>query len=130
MNEELKPCPFCGCNAAIVASKDLTGYQWFWAKCSHIIDPHQGPRHDTEAEAIAAWNTRADGWQPIETAPKDALGVLLWWPHWWALPHPGYYKDNQWHSDKAIVPWYEGNKNKDPGPTHWMHLPSPPEQDE
>jgi hypothetical protein len=73
---------------------------------------------------------RADAadWQPIETAPKDGSGVLLWWPQWWHDAHSGYFKDNQWHSERAIISWYEGNDNGDPGPSHWMPLPTPPQE--
>ena len=65
----------------------------------------------------------APQWQPIETAPKDGLAVLLWWPHWWHEPHPGHWKDYQWHSEKALSPCHQGDPN---GPTHWMPLPDAP----
>ena len=66
-------------------------------------------------------------WKPIETAPKDGRAVLLWWPHWFHDPHPGFYLYNQWHSDKALFSWPAGEASSDPGPQAWMPLPSPPD---
>jgi len=82
-------------------------------------------------------------WQPIETAPKDGTTVLL-----------GYYNRSGkwrtvrgcWYSDAQIAEdweephdgeagWYETAENADDtpncwncSPTHWMPLPTPPEQ--
>lgn len=56
MMEELKPCPFCGGEA------DIDKYGWGWnvrcldPKCHFHIVPM--PAHETEKEAIEAWNTR------------------------------------------------------------------------
>ena len=51
MSEELKACPFCG----------GAGYQHkhFWEVVTCQNCSADGPAGDTEAEAIAAWNTRA-----------------------------------------------------------------------
>ena len=63
-------------------------------------------------------------WQPIETAPKSGIGVLLWQP---------------WKSgrDCTVIGHYANgwvDRNCDdfkPQPTHWMPLPAAPspEQD-
>lgn len=62
-------------------------------------------------------------WHSMDSAPKDGTAVLLWWPHWWHDPHPGYYLNNQWHSDKAL----SGGDDEDPnGPISWRYLPKSP----
>jgi hypothetical protein len=79
-------------------------------------------------------------WQPIETAPKDAL-ILAWdgenlaiveWspPHYLRAPNA----DGVWvETDKELDPgrWkvihdWEDYGWKDYAPTHWVLLPEPP----
>ena len=65
MNEstKLKPCPFCGGNGILQAIDFYPDYSdppiWWVAceTCGAHTDEYEG---DTEAEAIAAWNTRAE----------------------------------------------------------------------
>lgn len=66
--------------------------------------------------------TTAQGWQPIDTAPKGKTQIIVarivdgrvWW-----------CRDCKW-SDK----WQNWNDNVEPAgldnPTHWMPLPAPP----
>jgi len=63
-----------------------------------------------------------EGWQPIETAPKDdKVMVLLYWPHWCSRRAIiGYWANGYgWCADEAL-------SDQGIDPTHWMPLPQPP----
>lgn len=70
MQDELKPCPFCGGDAGIGG-----GVNYRFVNCmscmasTNIIlaDSHM----PTEAEAIAAWNTRVDAHPPTTNPVAD-----------------------------------------------------------
>ena len=58
MSEELKPCPFCGDSAFFYPDGDKEGHS---VMCRGVADPSCALNtfgYATEAEAIAAWNTR------------------------------------------------------------------------
>lgn len=55
---ELKPCPFCGGEAEILTAESMHGGYLFGIMCNDCRS--RGDVFDTEAEAIAAWNTRAE----------------------------------------------------------------------
>jgi hypothetical protein len=61
------------------------------------------------------------GWQPIETAPKDGTRLLLFSRRPWDRPHVGYYcgPPHGWVTDHG---WCG------PKPTHWQPLPEPPKE--
>lgn len=79
------------------------------------------------------------GWQPIETAPKDGVAVLLWGgrpdrcsdemhpvDEHWLMPRPvsGWWDHNRWRYCLYDSGYYGDYEN----PTHWMPLPDPPER--
>ena len=61
---ELLPCPFCGGEATIrhdSTDAEYWGWEEWWVECINTqckMQPESGRTFDTEAEAIAAWNTR------------------------------------------------------------------------
>lgn len=73
--------------------------------------------------------TYSDGWQPIETAPKDETGVLLFqggqtfspceWQKEGVISEVGFWL--WWQSESSG--WMTELKN----PTHWRPHPEPPE---
>lgn len=59
--DELKRCPFCGAEAKTIENEALG---WWYIGCSNssclMWADTQMVIHTTEAEAIAAWNRRAE----------------------------------------------------------------------
>lgn len=53
---DLKPCPFCGGEAETLTAESMHGGYLFGIMCNDCRS--RGDVYDTEAEAIAAWNTR------------------------------------------------------------------------
>ena len=59
-------------------------------------------------------------WQPIETAPKETY-VLVYCPD--------CYGDEYGIAIRLEEVWWETGEALSCTPTHWMHLPEPPEDD-
>ena len=64
MREELKPCPFCGGKAELEVLKYFRG-DMYAIYCTADLSPEKRHGHfitdyETEAEAIADWNRRAN----------------------------------------------------------------------
>lgn len=83
--------------------------------------------------AAALEAAREDGWQPIETAPKDGTRVLLWY-EWHDLPVVGDFRHGRWWSVHSLggnlahpngMDWEEVVR-----PTYWRPLPAPPAIDQ
>jgi len=70
-----------------------------------------------------------DGWRPIETAPKDGSTILLAERTWGGnlVVTPGrWFEDEQGWWEHGSHPTDYADQRID-HPTHWMPLPSPPE---
>lgn len=69
-------------------------------------------------------------WQPIETAPKDGISILLY-P---AIRSQDTCCEGAWTASKHLggEGWYDlavGHHNWLWKPTHWQPLPAPPRKD-
>lgn len=108
----LKPCPFCG-GEAIIINEDRT-----WVECADCPSKVGVGPFNVEAEAIDAWNIRADlvpKWQPVsDETPADVILLLGWhgFGDKWETT-TDYYNSTRGG-------WYHGSA------THWMPLPEPP----
>lgn len=72
----------------------------------------------------------AEGWQPIETAPKDGKRVDLWVRPWdaFANGNPGritdaWFEDGEW---KRVLAGWPHNVSSCGEATHWMPLATAP----
>lgn len=134
---ELKNCPLCGGECAVSDHHYLgtgaSGMETPWPfvtcnKCGLRSVPVQcddspyGERtkaksyKTAKAEAIAAWNARADGWQDIADAPRDELII----GHADGMTRLVLWEKGTWSQVGATIEvgWFE--------PTHFMPLPTPP----
>ena len=55
---KLLPCPFCGGEAEMLTAESMNGGYLFGIMCNDCRS--RGDVYDTEAEAIEAWNSRAE----------------------------------------------------------------------
>jgi len=105
---ELKPCPFCGGGKNVICKTDYDGGDAYAVSCRYpdchgaIFTLGYG-YFPTEAEAIAAWNTRAiDSAAIREAALREAAALaealaVKWWHE---------YKDRL--SPHCADPQYQG----------------------
>ena len=73
---ELKPCPFCGGEAEMLTAESMHGGYLFGIMCNDCRS--RGDIYDNEAEAIAAWNSRAD-YHGYEQAAIEAWENIKAW---------------------------------------------------
>lgn len=66
----------------------------------------------------------ANGWMPIESAPKDGTRVLIWqgeaYVAWFEREYAWVSHGGAWISERYRSDTYEY------APTHWQPLPKPP----
>ena len=61
MSEELKQCPFCGGEAVLLKPDESATIYRVGCNCAHCIGANAvWHAYTSEAEAIAAWNARAE----------------------------------------------------------------------
>ena len=85
MAAQLKPCPFCGSETAptVVSIMEIE-----WRVCCKSIHFGCGAYiafHDSEQEAIAAWNKRADQSKALAALRAFAQAVMDCWPDGWGI---------------------------------------------
>lgn len=119
MTKKPKPCPFCGkaSELQVPENDDVVLAVVMCLSCYCC-----GAEFFTDKEAIKAWDTRSDDWQPIETAPKDGTKVMVWRPDCdFHHPHAAFdvYENEAWHRSRPSAQ-----------PTYWKPLPAPPQEDE
>ena len=86
---------------------------------------------DIEALLAAPPTAQAEGWRPIETAPKDGSYLLLW-EQYSDAPFVGYWSGGSWsvsHEHVDAEGGWDGANVVDALSmpiTHWMPIPAPP----
>ena len=76
------PCPFCGGNDLDDRGDNAIGCKNL--ACEAYIDIGHSVGAEARAHVAARWNRRAaarpdrEGWQPIETAPKDGTSCIVY----------------------------------------------------
>ena len=93
----------------------------------------QGVPPGALSKVVRAALVTLQGWQPIETAPKDGSSIWLWNGRemivgWWetSRPFPNSDHFNDWCSGHETAGIYEAGFTRVYGPTHWMPLPEAP----
>ena len=104
-------------------------YDDSWRKAGVTMWTSLNPTHAAAAyRAVKAEGVINQGWQPIESAPKDGTRILVWLKP--LSQHEKINTDAQ-HSwvDKAHWTKFNGGgwvHYQLGTPTHWMPLPNPP----
>lgn len=92
---ELKPCPFCGGEAQVQhQSRELYGdaVDWYGVYCKKQFCGYVSGQ-STEAEAVAAWNTRSDDY-------KQAA-------EYWQRMYEQAFAERTCHDVKPSLPYFK-----------------------
>ena len=70
---------------------------------------------------------QSDGWQPIETAPKDGTRIIVAKQSGYVMAwaSSAYWFERQYKDREKYSGWTDGFDTL-ATPTHWMPLPAPP----
>ena len=110
-----------------VIAASLASMQAAVTQSARAVRSAEKKANESEAALAAALKERE--WQPIETAPKDGTGVLLWNGYRRCYGWFSSYADGSsgWHLRPIFV-----NEPFEPAAfipdTHWQPLPAPPRQ--
>jgi hypothetical protein len=74
-------------------------------------------------DALAALPVQ-QGWQPIETAPRDGTRLWLYWPD---APRDDRQSVGWWHESIHGCWWMDHFDTERETPSHWRELPPAPE---
>lgn len=77
-----------------------------------------------ELEAKLARLREAQGWRPIETAPRDGTRIMAYEPSADSKNHEIWWEDD---CGGPFQGWTD-DWDTEPEPTHWMPLPEPPQE--
>lgn len=118
MGEKMKPCPFCG--AKPVVSADMA--QFPQVACDACGASGGSGKEPGVGAAISAWNTRADDWRGMDSAPRDGTRFLAWN----AL---GHVEIISWST--RLGTWLDDNREWGHNVfAAWRPLPAPPVEGE
>lgn len=94
---------------------------------AHGITPDARKKADAILAALSAAGLVVEqGWQPIETAPRDAVAGGIWGP-WLRLYRRGVVPlSGHWFHDSATRGWWVA-AGKPFSPTHWRPIEAPQE---
>jgi hypothetical protein len=100
--------------------------------CGKHVSDHSGLLGSSAgADSGSFTPRREDGWQPIDTAPKDGTRVDLW-AKMWQVYNDEFtgkrFADCYWTNGDSMSGRHAHWRELDPSwrPTHWMPLPEPP----
>ena len=134
MNEQLKPCPFCGGEAYLEDNE--IDYLVVCSRCNTaVIPPGEEPGATaTREEAIKAWNRRAEGWRDAKTDPPESDGnyfAILNDGHVYELTYDSLSDGkNCWGYETGVfnANGFCGSEwNNVDDVVYWVPLPEPPE---